>query len=145
MGSIHASPREDVLLLRLADKLSDHFEELRDLDVHEMGMCPIGLGQEELRSWTRDVVRYYAGWPTKVHGDTIEVSAPGKPLVYTRKEPVGVVAAIMPWNGPMIGTLYKIAPVLATGCTVILKPAEEASLSPLRIGELLQELASRRV
>lgn len=130
--------RQDVIL-RLADLVAENYDELRLLDVHEMG-SPIGGGRASLRDLARDVLRYYAGWATKIHGETIETSGPGEFLTYTRKEPVGVVGSIIPWNGPMIGALFKIAPVLASGCTMVLKPSEQACLSPLRLGELLAEL-----
>ena len=85
------------------------------------------------------MLRYYAGMATAMHGETIENSLPGEIFSYTLKEPVGVVGAIIPWNGPLAAAIWKIGPALATGCTVVLKPAEEAPLTPLRLGELLLE------
>jgi aldehyde dehydrogenase (NAD+) len=85
------------------------------------------------------MLRYYAGMATSLHGETIENSLPGEIFSYTLKEPVGVVGAIIPWNGPLGASVWKIGPALATGCTVILKPAEEAPLTPLRLGELILE------
>jgi aldehyde dehydrogenase (NAD+) len=85
------------------------------------------------------MLRYYAGMATALHGETIENSLPGEIFSYTLKEPVGVVGAIIPWNGPLGASVWKIGPALATGCTVILKPAEEAPLTPLRLGELILE------
>jgi aldehyde dehydrogenase (NAD+) len=79
------------------------------------------------------------GQALTIHGETLETSLPGSYLTYTVKEPVGVVAAIIPWNSPVASTLWKLGPALASGCCVILKPAEEASLSPLRIAELCLE------
>ncbi len=76
---------------------------------------------------------------TAIHGETIENSLPGEIFSYTLKEPVGVVGAIIPWNGPLTATIWKIGPALATGCTVVLKPAEEAPLTSLRLGELCLE------
>jgi aldehyde dehydrogenase (NAD+) len=76
---------------------------------------------------------------TAIHGETIENSLPGEFFSYTLKEPIGVVGAIIPWNGPLGASIWKIGPALATGCTVILKPAEEAPLTPLRLGELLMD------
>src|SRR5246500_1617342 len=83
------------------------------------------------------MLRYYAGQTTAIHGETIENSLPGEYFSYTLKEPVGVVGAIIPWNGPLGATIWKVGPALATGCTVVLKPAEEAPLTSLRLGELL--------
>ena len=85
------------------------------------------------------MLRYYAGMATSMHGETIENSLPGEIFSYTLKEPVGVVGAIIPWNGPLTAAIWKIGPALATGCTVVLKPAEEAPLTPLRLGELCLE------
>jgi aldehyde dehydrogenase (NAD+) len=86
-----------------------------------------------------DLLRWYAGVATTIHGETIPNSVAGEYLSYTLKEPVGVVGAIIPWNSPTFATIWKVGPVLATGCTVVLKPAEEAALSPLRLGELCLE------
>src|ERR1700678_3614714 len=75
-----------------------------------------------------------------MRGETIPTSRPGSVFSYTLREPVGVVASIIPWNGPLSNALWKIAPVLATGCTMILEPAEEAGLTAIRLGELINEL-----
>jgi aldehyde dehydrogenase (NAD+) len=85
------------------------------------------------------LLRYYAGMATALHGETIENSLPGEYFSYTLKEPVGVVGAIIPWNAPLTSSLWKIGPALATGCTVVLKPAEEAPLTPLMLGQLALE------
>jgi aldehyde dehydrogenase (NAD+) len=85
------------------------------------------------------MLHYYAGMATALHGETIENSIPGDYISYTLKEPVGVVGAIIPWNGPLSAAVWKIGPALATGCTIVLKPAEEAPLTPLRLGELIME------
>ncbi|MBW4953858.1 aldehyde dehydrogenase family protein, partial [Klebsiella pneumoniae] len=80
---------------------------------------------------------YYAGWADKVHGEVIPAREDA--LTYTVREPVGVVAAIVPWNFPMMIGMWKLAPALACGCTVVMKPAELTSLSALRIAELALE------
>jgi aldehyde dehydrogenase (NAD+) len=135
-------PRDrQALLWALADAVQAHYEELRLLEVLDMG-SPIGRrrsGSAPSPAWEAEVLRYFAGWATKIHGETIPNSIPGSVLSYTLKEPVGVVAAIVPWNRPVSNAVWKIAPVLATGCTMVLKPAEEASLVALRLGELLTE------
>ena len=125
------------VLLRLADLVDAHFEELHLLDVVDMGV-PISMTGGP--GWFSEVLRYYAGWATKIEGETVANSAPGSFFSYTLKGPVGVVGSIIPWNGPLSSAIWKIAPVLATGCTMVLKPAEEAALSPLRLGELIGEL-----
>ena len=87
-----------------------------------------------------------AGWATKIEGNTIPISVPYAPGVkfhaYTLREPVGVVGQIIPWNFPFLMAAWKLGPALATGCTVVLKPAEETPLTALRLGELIQEAAS---
>ena len=86
-----------------------------------------------------DLLRYYAGWATKIHGETIENSADGEFFTYTLREPMGVVGAITPWNSPLVTATWKLAPALAVGCTVVLKPAEQTPLTALRLGELILE------
>src|ERR1700731_2076155 len=125
------------LLLKLADLVEKNFEELSQLDTLDMG-APISRTRgNKLR--VLGMLRYYAGQATAVHGETINNSLPGDIFPYTLKEPVGVVGAIIPWNGPLGASIWKIGPALATGCTVVLKPAEEAPLTPLRLGELCLE------
>jgi aldehyde dehydrogenase (NAD+) len=126
------------ILLKLADLIDQHFEELSLLDTLDMGAPIARTGGFRRRAL--GLLRFYAGMATRIHGETVENSMPGGDFVtYTLKEPVGVVGAIIPWNAPLSSTLWKIGPVLATGCTVVLKPAEEAPLTPLRLGELLLE------
>ena len=133
--------RRQNVLLKLADLIEAHYDELHHLDVLDMGV-PIGGNGHRAGGLTAavEMLRYFAGWATKIHGETVPNSVPGSVFSYTLKEPIGVVGSIVPWNGPLHTALWKIAPVLTTGCAMILKPAEEASLSPLRIGELIQEL-----
>jgi aldehyde dehydrogenase (NAD+) len=125
------------LLLKIADLVERHFEELALLDTLDMG-APISRTRGSRRR-VLGMLRYYAGMATAIHGETIENSLPGEYVSFTLKEPVGVVGAIIPWNGPLGAVVWKIGPALATGCTVVLKPAEEAPLTPLRLGELLLE------
>ena len=125
------------LMLKLADIVDAHYDELAMLDTLDMG-GPISrtrLGRRRAVA----LLRYYAGLATSTHGETIENSSPGDIFSYTLKEPVGVVAAINPWNGPIGMAIWKLCPVLASGCTVVLKPADQAPLSPLRLAELCQE------
>jgi aldehyde dehydrogenase (NAD+) len=125
------------LLLGLADLIESNFDELARLDSIDYG-GPISRTSGLLRR-ALALVRYYAGQATTIHGETIENSVPGDILSHTIKEPLGVVAAIIPWNSPLTMTLWKLGPILAAGCTVVLKPAPEASLVALRIGELVEE------
>ena len=125
------------LLLKFASLIEQHYDELALLDTLEMGM-PVRTLQER-RARIIGLLHWYAGAATTIHGDTVSNSLPGDLFSCTLKEPVGVVGAITAWNGPLGAAVWKIAPVLATGCTMVLKPAEETSLTALRIGELLLE------
>lgn len=125
------------LLLRIADLFDRHWEEISQSDTADMGMPIARTRANKLR--VIGMLRYYAGMATSLHGHTIENSIPADILSYTRKEPVGVVGAIIPWNAPTAASVWKIGPALATGCTVILKPSEEAPLTPLLIVDLMSE------
>ena len=125
------------LLLRLADLVEAEHGQLALLDTLDMG-APISRTRANRERPVR-MLRYYAAQAVTIHGETIENSLPGDIFSYTLKEPVGVVGAIIPWNGPLGSTLWKIGPALATGCTIVVKPAEEASLTPLRIAELCEQ------
>jgi aldehyde dehydrogenase (NAD+) len=131
--------RRQALLWAFADAVQKHYDELRLLEVLDMG-SPVGRPRKPATPpFEAEVLRYFAGWATRIGGETIENNLPGAVFSYTVREPVGVVAAIVPWNRPVSNAIWKIAPVLATGCTMVLKPAEEASLAALRIGELAAE------
>ncbi|CAH2400160.1 aldehyde dehydrogenase family protein [Mesorhizobium ventifaucium] len=126
-----------VLLLRIADLFEKHWEEISRSDTTDMGM-PI-VRTRANRNRVIGMLRYYAGMATSLHGETIENSLPGEIVSLTRKEPVGVVGAIIPWNAPTAASIWKIGPALATGCTVVLKPSEEAPLTPLLIADIINE------
>ncbi|WP_027155735.1 aldehyde dehydrogenase family protein [Mesorhizobium sp. WSM2561] len=126
-----------VLLLRIADLFEKHWEEISRSDTTDMGM-PI-VRTLANRDRVIGMLRYYAGMATSLHGETIENSLPGEIVSFTRKEPVGVVGAIIPWNAPTAASIWKIGPALATGCTVVLKPSEEAPLTPLLIADIMNE------
>ena len=125
------------LLQKAASLIEKHGEELAQLITIENGK-PIAEAKREVStavSWTE----YYAGWTTKLLGDTIPLSLPGQFLNYTTREPLGVVAGITPPNYPLTMPLYKAVPALATGNTIIIKPSEDTSLVALRLGELFCE------
>lgn len=131
----------EALLHRLAALIEANADDLAVLDCIDNGM-PLWLARGVNVGGTVDVFRYYAGWPSKIAGRTVEVSAPdgmGRFEGMTRREPVGVIAAIVPWNVPLMMAAWKLAPALAAGCTVVLKPSEEASLSALALAELIEE------
>jgi aldehyde dehydrogenase (NAD+) len=126
-----------VLLLKIADLFEQHWEAISRSDTTDMGM-PIVRSRAN-KNRVIGMLRFYAGMATALHGATIENSLPGDIVSFTRKEPVGVVGAIIPWNAPTAASIWKIGPALATGCTVVLKPSEEAPLTPLLIADLMNE------
>jgi phenylacetaldehyde dehydrogenase len=127
------------VIWKLADLLEKRLEEFAQLECLDQGK-PLGLTRMVDIPTSIDQLRYYAGWATKVEGSTIPISAHGaKFLAYTLREPIGVVGQIIPWNFPMIMATLKLAPALATGCTVVLKPAEQTPMTALMLGELIQE------
>jgi phenylacetaldehyde dehydrogenase len=128
------------LLWKLADLVDQHTEELAQLETLDNGK-PIMTSRKGDIPAAAEMFRYYAGWTDKISGSTLPLSAPGpdKFFAYTRREPVGVVGQIIPWNYPLIMASWKLAPALAAGCTVVLKPAEQTPLTALRLGELILE------
>lgn len=122
---------------RLADLIEADADNLATLETLDNGK-PFTFSRYADLELTVAQIRYYAGWPTKITGEVVPVSAPDN-LVYTRKVPVGVCAQIIPWNFPLLMASWKIAPALAAGCTIVLKPAEETPLTALRLGELALE------
>lgn len=125
------------IMLRLADLVEANFDELALLDTLDLGAPLSRTRMGKARAVA--LLRYYAGQTTLIAGDTLGNSAPGDVISQTFKEPVGVVAAINPWNGPIGMSVWKTAPVLATGCTLVMKPAEQTPLSALRFAELCLE------
>jgi acyl-CoA reductase-like NAD-dependent aldehyde dehydrogenase len=125
------------LIWKLADLIDQHADELAEIETLDNGK-PIRVSRKGDLPQASKHFRYYAGWATKIEGSTLPVSIPNQ-FVYTLREPVGVVGLIIPWNFPLLMAAWKLAPALATGNTVILKPAEETPLSALRLGELIQE------
>ncbi|CAM5786024.1 aldehyde dehydrogenase family protein [Castellaniella caeni] len=131
------------LLLALADRIEAEGEALARLETLNNGKL-LALSQMLEVGASAQWLRYMAGWATKITGDTLQLSIPFPPGVgyqgYTRPEPVGVVAAIIPWNFPLLMAVWKIAPAIAAGCTIVLKPAEETPLTALRLAELALEV-----
>jgi aldehyde dehydrogenase (NAD+) len=124
------------LLNRLADLIEKHSDELAHLESLDNGK-PYSVAKAADLPLTVACYRYYAGWADKVQGKTIPIS--GDYFCYTRHEPVGVVGQIIPWNFPLLMQAWKLAPALATGNTVVMKPAEQTPLTALRVGELIVE------
>ncbi|MBC2778874.1 aldehyde dehydrogenase family protein [Parasphingopyxis marina] len=127
------------LLNRLADALEEYADEFAVLETLDNGK-PVGDARNFDIPYATEMLRYYAGWATKLNGETISLSGPGTWHAYTLREPVGVVAQIVPWNAPIMMAVAKIAPALAAGCAVILKPAEETPLTALRLAHLIAEI-----
>jgi phenylacetaldehyde dehydrogenase len=130
------------LIWKLADLLEANRDEFAYLESLDNGK-PFTVARAADVPLAVDLFRYMAGWATKIEGNTIPLSVPYTPgakyLAYTLREPVGVVGQIIPWNFPLLMAAWKLGPALATGCTVILKPAEQTPLSALRLGELIHE------
>jgi aldehyde dehydrogenase (NAD+) len=124
------------LLNRLADLIEQNADELARLESVDNGK-PFSIAKAVDVTMTVGCFRYFAGWADKIHGKTIPID--GDYFCYTRHEPVGVVGQIIPWNFPMLMLAWKLAPALAAGNTVVMKPAEQTPLSALRIGELIVE------
>ncbi len=124
------------LMHRLADLIEKNAEELARLETLDNGK-PMHVAMAADLPLTIACYRYYAGWADKLQGKTIPVS--GNYFCYTRHEPIGVVGQIIPWNFPLLMQAWKLGPALATGNTVVMKPAEQTPLTALRIGELIVE------
>ncbi len=127
------------LINRLADALEANIDEFAALETLDNGM-PVRDAKFFHIPHAIESLRYNAGWATKLNGETIALSGMGTWHAYTLREPVGVVAQIVPWNAPLAMACAKIGPALAAGCAVILKPAEETSLTALRLAHLVEEI-----
>ncbi len=129
------------LIWKIADLIDKHLEEFAQLESLDNGK-PLKVARVADVPLAADLFRYMAGWATKIEGNTIPISSGGgkaQYLAYTVREPIGVVGQIIPWNFPLLMAAWKLGPALATGCTVVLKPAEQTPLTALLLGELVQE------
>ncbi len=130
------------IIWKIGDLISKHLDEFAELESLDNGK-PISVARAADVPLAADMFQYMAGWCTKIEGKTIPISVLYTPGVqyhsYTRPEPIGVVGQIIPWNFPLLMAAWKLAPVLATGCTAVLKVAEETPLSALRLGEIMLE------
>ncbi|MDE1180062.1 aldehyde dehydrogenase family protein [Paraburkholderia sp.] len=133
------SPAERTrMMLRFATLIEDNADELAELECINSGK-PLPFCRNGDVVGIAEMLRYMAGWTTKMGGETPNVSLPGDWHAYTLREPVGVVGQIIPWNFPLNMAMWKIAPALATGCTIVMKPSEQTPLTALRLGELALE------
>ncbi len=128
------------ILWRAADLLEKYADEVAELEMLDAGKAFAGARNGEI-PFAADCFRYFAGWCTKIEGSTKQLSiVPDRDFhIYTLREPIGVAALIVPWNGPLVQAAWKVAPALAAGCSCILKPATETPLSAVRLGEILLE------
>lgn len=131
-----APAQRSALIHRLADLMEKHSDELAMLESLDTGKTLTVAKQVDV-SYSIHCLRYFAGWPDKIHGKTIPMNSPH--FLYSKEEPVGVCGQVIPWNFPLVMMIWKIAPVLVTGCTTVVKPAEATPLTALRLGELIME------
>jgi len=125
-------------LWKIADLIEEHSETLAQLESLDNGK-PLTVARAADVALSAEQFRYYAGWATKINGQTISLSHKNLFHAYTNREPVGVVAQVIPWNFPLLMAAWKLAPALAAGCTVILKPAEQTPLTATYLGGLIQK------
>ena len=128
------------VLWRIADLIEENAEEIAELEMLDAGKFYLGALNGEV-PFAAECFRYYAGWCTKIEGTTKQLSIiPDQEFhIYTQREPIGVAALIVPWNGPLVQAAWKIAPALAAGCSVVVKPATQTPISVTRLGELMIE------
>jgi phenylacetaldehyde dehydrogenase len=129
------SGRRTEILWKLSDLIEQNSEQLAEIETLDQGKPYLSALNGDVAGSVQ-TLRYMAGWASKLDGDTFSIGRPNQFHAYTRREPVGVVGQIIPWNFPIGMAAWKIAPALAAGCTVVLKPSELTSFSALRIGEL---------
>lgn len=125
------------LLLRIRDLMVEHAEELALIETLDMG-APLARTRGTVQ-WVAQTLEFFASTTGAAGNSTAANSLPGRVMTLNHRTPIGVVGGIIPWNGPMGGQWWTLGPALATGCTCVLKPAEEASLSVLRVAEILQQ------
>lgn len=131
-----APAQRSALIHRLADLMEKHSDELAMLESLDTGKT-LTVAKHVDVTYSIHCLRYFAGWPDKIHGKTIPMNSPH--FLYSKEEPVGVCGQVIPWNFPLVMMIWKIAPVLVTGCTTVVKPAEATPLTALRLGELIME------
>ena len=131
------------MIWKLADLLEQHLEEFAEIESLDNGK-PRTVARVADVPLAVDMFRYMAGWATKISGNTLPLSAGCDFHSYTLREPIGVVAQIIPWNFPLLMAAWKLAPALACGCTIVLKLAEQTPLSGLRLANSSTKPASRR-
>src|SRR5262245_16097200 len=124
------------ILWRIGDLLESHVAEVAEIETRDSGKTITESSRVDV-PMAADCFRYFAGWASKIEGETVPVRAPS--LNYTLREPLGVVGQIIPWNFPILLAAWKVAPALAAGNTIVLKPAEQTPLSALRLAAIAEE------
>ena len=130
--------RRQQVIVRFAELIEKNFDELTMLESLDMG-APLYTRLRKAKNGLVQNMLYYSAQARNITGETMPNSLPGTVMTMILKSPVGVVGGIIPWNGPLFSQMNVLGPVLATGCTAVLKPAEDASLSILRTAELALE------
>ena len=130
------------IIWRIGDLINEHLEEFAELETLDNGK-PLAVARAADVPLAAELFRYMAGWATKIEGNTIPLSVPYLPdaqfHAYTLREPIGVVGQIIPWNFPLLMAAWKLGPALATGNTVVLKPAEQTPLTALYLAEIMAQ------
>jgi len=126
------------MIWKLSDLLLENADELAELETFDNGK-PLHDTRAVDLNVASELLRYFSGWATKLNGISTQIGDPGEYQAFTVREPIGVVGQIIPWNFPLIMAVMKLAPALAAGCAVVLKPAEDTPLTALRLGELIIE------
>jgi len=130
--------QREALMHRLADLIEQDAQVLAQIESLDAGKAIEGCKEVDIAG-SVDVIRYFAGWPSKIEGATRVPSVPGQHVAMTIRQPVGVVAAIVPWNWPFNMMIWKFAAAMATGCTLVLKPAQQTSLSSIYFAKLVEK------
>ena len=133
-----APGQRSAVMWRIANLMEEHAQALAELETLDQGK-PLSVARHGDVAGAIETFRYMAGWATKLTGESIPIGAPGSFHAYTKREPVGVVGQIVPWNFPLAMAAWKIAPALAAGCTIVLKPAEQTPLTALYLADLCRE------
>lgn len=126
------------ILWRIGELIDQYSQELAELEVLDEG-SPVGIVKNAYVRNSAEHFRYYSGWCTKLNGLSVPVGFPGEWHAYTVHEPIGVVGQIIPWNVPLLMAAWKLAPALAAGCSIVLKPAEDTPLTALRLAQICEE------
>ncbi|MEY8199732.1 MAG: aldehyde dehydrogenase family protein [Colwellia sp.] len=130
--------QRESLMHKLANLIEEHADVLAEIEALDAGKAISGCREADIAG-SIDVLRYFAGWPSKIEGSVRQVSVPGEHIAMAVKEPVGVVGGIVPWNWPFNMMMWKFSAAIAAGCTLVLKPAQQTSLSAIYFAKLVEQ------